>query len=67
MNMSLDNYVTGLSLAIGLQDKMYMEQLFETMKMKSNPAPQETRQVEGLYQKAKSYLTHQMGEQRQGN
>lgn len=67
MNMTLDNYVTGLSLAIGLQDMVYMEQIFETMKMKLNPGPQETRQVESLFQKAKNYLTRKMGDQRQGN
>ncbi|MBY5956521.1 DUF255 domain-containing protein [Membranicola marinus] len=59
-NMTVENYVTGLSLAIGLEDFVYMEQIFETMKMKPNPNPQEKRQVEALYQKAKSFLTRQL-------
>lgn len=67
MNMSLDNYVTGLSLAIGLQDKVYMEQIYETMKMKQNLSPQENSQINTLYQKAQNYLTRIMGEKRQGN
>ncbi len=62
-NMSMDNYVTGLSLAIGLEDFVYMEQIFETMKMKPNPNSQEARQVEGLYQKAKNFLTRKAGGQ----
>lgn len=59
-DMSIDNYVTGLSLAIGLKDFVYMEQLHQTMKMKPNPSSQETRQVDGLYSKAKNYLSRRM-------
>lgn len=66
-NMTMDNYVTGLSLAIGLEDFVYMEQIFETMKMKLNPSSQEERQVEGLYQKAKNFLTRKTGRQQRGN
>ena len=60
MDLTLENYVTGLSLAIGLQDMVYMGQLHATMKMKPNPSTQETRQVDGLFQKAQNYLNRQM-------
>ncbi|HLT93826.1 MAG TPA: thioredoxin domain-containing protein [Membranihabitans sp.] len=56
MDLTMDNYVTGLSLAIGLQDYVYMEQLFGTMQMKPNPSSTELRQIEALYQKARGFL-----------
>lgn len=60
MALTMDNYVTGLSLAIGLQDFVYMEQIFETMKMKLDMSSREQSQVEGLYDKAKKYLGMQL-------
>lgn len=62
LDLSLKNYVTGLSLAIGSQDFVYMEQLYATMQMKPNPSSQEVRQVKGLYLKAKSFLSRKMGQ-----
>ena len=56
LDLTMDNYVTGLSLAIGLQDYVYMEQLFGTMQMKPNPSSTEMRQIEALYQKARGFL-----------
>ena len=57
LDLTIDNYVTGLSLAIGLQDFVYMEQLYGTMQMMPNQSSTTTRQIEALYQKAKSFLT----------
>lgn len=57
LDLTIDNYVTGLSLAIGLQDFVYMEQLYGTMQMMPNQSSTATRQIEALYQKAKSFLS----------
>lgn len=62
LNLTIENYVTGLSLAIGTQDFVYMEQLYGTMQMKANPGSKEIQQVEALYQKAKSYLNRKVAQ-----
>lgn len=56
VDLTMNNYVVGLSLAIGLEDYVYMEQVYGTMQMKAQQTTRETAQIQALYEKAKTFL-----------
>lgn len=55
-NQTMDNLVLGLSIAIGMKDSLYLDEVYEVMKMKYDLTQQEKKQVDDLHQRASRFL-----------
>src|SRR5699024_1929671 len=59
-NQTLDNLVLGMSIAIGMEDSLYLDEVYEVMKMKYDLTQQEKRQVDELHGRARRLLEQKM-------
>lgn len=59
-DLTLDNMVLGMSIAIGMEDPLYLDEVYEVMKMKYNMSSQERNQAEELHKRATRLIEQKM-------